>query len=61
VFAASGLGFGPAAIRVGGQHFEAMQIRLSPVVARAVVDDIAWPDRRSSAESIDDLTAVRQK
>src|SRR5437773_8547918 len=33
----AGLGFGPGAVRVRGENFEAVQVRLSPIVARAVL------------------------
>jgi AraC-like DNA-binding protein len=33
----AGLGFGRGAVRVRGENFEAVQVRLSPVIARAVL------------------------
>ncbi|MFC7731519.1 hypothetical protein [Actinomadura keratinilytica] len=33
----AGLGFGPGELRVRGEYFEAVQVRLSPLVARAVL------------------------
>ncbi|MGW0810422.1 helix-turn-helix domain-containing protein [Nonomuraea sp. NPDC002799] len=32
-----GLGFGPGAVRIRGANFEAIQVRLSPVLARAIL------------------------
>jgi AraC-like DNA-binding protein len=50
----AGLGFGPGAVRVRGENFEAVQVRLSPVVARAVLG--ASPaDLDGGVVALDDL------
>jgi AraC-like DNA-binding protein len=50
----AGLGFGRGGVRVRGENFEALQVRLSPVVARAVLG--ASPaDLDGAAVALDDL------
>jgi AraC-like DNA-binding protein len=48
----AGLGFG--AVRVGGEDFEAVQVRLSPVVARAVLG-VCPVDLDGAVVALDDL------
>jgi AraC-like DNA-binding protein len=50
----AGLGFGPGGIRVRGENFEAVQVRLSPVVARAVLD-VSPADLDGAVAALDDL------
>ncbi|MEQ4302087.1 helix-turn-helix domain-containing protein [Plantactinospora sp. B6F1] len=50
----AGLGFGPGTVRVRGEHFEAVQVRLSPVVARAVLG-VSPADLDGAVLPLDDL------
>ena len=50
----AGLGFGPGAARVRGEHFEAVQVRLSPLVARAVLG-VSPADLEGTVAALDDL------
>jgi AraC-like DNA-binding protein len=50
----AGLGFGPGAVRVRGENFEAVQVRLSPVVARAVLG-VSPADLDGAVVALDDL------
>ncbi|WP_017593072.1 helix-turn-helix domain-containing protein [Nocardiopsis potens] len=49
-----GLGFGSSALRVRGERFEAVQIRLSPLVARAALG-ISPAEPGGAVVSLDDL------
>lgn len=50
----AGLGCGPGALRVGGEHFEAVQVRLSPVVARAVLG-VSPADLEGAVVTLDEV------
>jgi AraC-like DNA-binding protein len=50
----AGLGFGPGAVWVRGEHFEAVQVRLSPVVAHAVLG-VSPADLDGAVVALDDL------
>jgi AraC-like DNA-binding protein len=50
----AGLGFGSDPVRVRGEHFEAVQVRLSPVVARAVLG-VSPADLDGAVAPLDDL------
>ncbi len=50
----AGLGFGSGAVRVRGEHFEAVQVRLSPVVAGAVLG-VSPADLDGVVAALDDL------
>ncbi|HEU5157178.1 MAG TPA: helix-turn-helix domain-containing protein [Streptosporangiaceae bacterium] len=50
----AGLGFGPGGVRVRGENFEAVQVRLSPVVARAVLG-VSPADLDGAIAALDDL------
>lgn len=50
----AGLGFGDGAVHVRGEHFEAVQVRLSPLVARAVVG-VPPGDLGGAVTALDDL------
>ena len=50
----AGLGFGPGAVWVRGEHFEAVQVRLSPLVARAVLG-VPPADLDGAVVALDDL------
>jgi AraC-like DNA-binding protein len=50
----AGLGFGTAAVRVRGENFEAVQVRLSPVVARALLG-VSPADLDGAVAALDDL------
>ncbi|MFC9970497.1 helix-turn-helix domain-containing protein [Spirillospora sp. NPDC127200] len=49
-----GFGFGPGALQVRGKDFEAVQVRLSPVVARALLG-VSPADLDDAVVSLDDL------
>ncbi|MDG6103953.1 helix-turn-helix domain-containing protein [Dactylosporangium aurantiacum] len=51
---AAGLGFGPGAARVRGERFEAVQVRLSPLVARAVLG-VSPADLEGTVAALDDV------
>jgi AraC-like DNA-binding protein len=50
----AGLGFGPGAVWVRGEHFEAVQVRLSPLVARAVLG-VSPADLDGAVVALEDL------
>src|SRR6266498_201665 len=50
----AGLGFGPGAVWVRGENFEAVQVRLSPVVARAVLG-VSPADLDGAVVALEDL------
>lgn len=50
----AGLGFGPGELRVRGEYFEAVQVRLSPLVARAVLG-VSPADLDGAVVALDDL------
>jgi AraC-like DNA-binding protein len=50
----AGLGFGPSAVWVRGEHFEAVQVRLSPLVARAVLG-VSLADLDGAVVALEDL------
>lgn len=50
----AGLGFGPAAVWVRGGNFEAVQVRLSPTVARAVLG-VSLADLSGAVVALEDL------
>lgn len=50
----AGLGFGPDAVRVRGENFEAVQVRLSPLVARAVLG-VSPADLDGAVVALDDV------
>ena len=50
----AGLGFGLGAVRVRGENFEAVQVRLSPVVARAVLG-VSPADLDGAVAALDDV------
>jgi hypothetical protein len=50
----AGLGFGPGARWVRGENFEAVQVRLSPVIARAVLG-VSPADLDGAVAALDDL------
>lgn len=50
----AGLGFGPGAVQVRGENFEAVQVRLSPIVARAVLG-VSPADLDGAVVALDDL------
>jgi AraC-like DNA-binding protein len=50
----AGLGFGPGPVWVRGENFEAVQVRLSPVVARAVLG-VSPADLDGAVVALDDL------
>jgi AraC-like DNA-binding protein len=50
----AGLGFGPGGFRVRGENFEAVQVRLSPVIARAILG-VSPGDLDGAVAALDDL------
>jgi len=50
----AGLGFGTGAVRVRGQNFEAVQVRLSPVVAHAILG-VSPAELGGAVAALDDL------
>jgi len=50
----AGLGFGPGAVWVRGEHFQAVQVRLSPVVTRAVLG-VSPADLDGAVVALEDL------
>ncbi len=51
---AAGLGFGPGPLWVGGEHFEAVQVRLPPALARPLLG-VRPADLTGAPVSLDDL------
>ncbi|GAA3351774.1 helix-turn-helix domain-containing protein [Amorphoplanes nipponensis] len=54
----AGLGFGPGAVRVRGESFQAVQVRLSPVIAGAVLG-VSPADLDGAVVALDDLWGRR--
>jgi AraC-like DNA-binding protein len=50
----AGLGFGPGGVRVGGENFEAVQVRMSPLVAGRILG-VSPAELNGAVVALDDL------